>query len=82
MAKNRVQIIHEDCDASLADDTTLPYTAYLVEYKFEGFAKYDIAKCTKTVDLFDYYYDKYGKEFVGFTQSQGRINPRMWNPPK
>ena len=74
MAKNRVKIIYEDCDTSKADDTSLPYTAYLIEYMLSGFRKYDIAVCTKTVDLFDYYYDKYKKDFVKFTQSNGKCN--------
>jgi|TARA_B100000085_G_scaffold94973_1_gene86121 hypothetical protein len=82
MAKNRVKIIYEDCDPSKADDTSLPYTAYLIEYMQSGFRKYDIAVCTKTVDLFDYYYDKYKKDFVKFTQSNGKCNPKLWTAPK
>tara|TARA_Y100000361_G_scaffold19705_1_gene15348 strand:- start:16432 stop:16680 length:249 start_codon:yes stop_codon:yes gene_type:complete len=82
MAKNRVRLLHEDCDPDKAKDPTLPYTAYLVEYKSGGFRKYDIAMCTKTVDLFDYYWDKYGKDFVRFDQSDGKISPKLWQPPK
>ena len=27
-----IKVIHQDCDASLSEDKTLPYSAYLVEY--------------------------------------------------
>ena len=39
----------------------------------------------KTVDIFDVYYDKYGKDgFIGMKQSEGRVPPNRWNvePPK
>ncbi len=38
----------------------------------------------KQVDVFDAYYDKYGKDgFIGMKQSEGRIQPNRWNvtPP-
>jgi hypothetical protein len=31
-----MKIIHEDCDPDKALDKSLPYTAYLVEYKKDG----------------------------------------------
>ena len=37
-----LKVIHQDCDASLSEDKTLPYNAFLVEY-IEGEAtKFDI----------------------------------------
>ena len=39
----------------------------------------------KQVDVFDVYYDKYGKDgFIGMKQSEGRVPPNRWNvdPPK
>ena len=42
---------------------------------------YDIAIGDKAVDLFDYYYDLYKKDFIKFTQSEGRINPKLWKDP-
>ena len=35
----------------------------------------------KAVDLFDYYYDLYKKNFIRFTQSAGIVNPKLWNDP-
>ena len=30
------------------------------------------------VEMFDYYYDKYKKDFKWFKQSQGIVNPKLW----
>ena len=76
-----IQIIAEKCDPKAANNKKLPYTAYLVEYKQDGKPMYDISLASKCVDLFDYYYDLYKKDFVKFTQSKGIINPKLWNDP-
>ena len=76
-----MKVIKENCDPKDAQDKSLPYTAYLVEYKVDGKERYDISIAQKAVDLFDYYYDLYKKDFVKFTQSEGRINPKLWNDP-
>ena len=38
------------------------------------------------VEVFDNYYDKYKKDFVGFKQTEGRQRPNLYNaaaaPPK
>lgn len=74
-----VQIIAEKCDPQAANNKKLPYTAYLVEYIVDGKTTYDITIAYRAVDLFDHYYDKYKKNFVKFTQSQGIANPKLWN---
>jgi len=73
-----LKIIHEDCDPSISLDKTLPYTAYLVEYLIDGISHYDISIGRNQVEMFDYYYDKYKKDFIKFTQSEGRANPKLW----
>tara|TARA_Y100001970_G_scaffold131467_1_gene162197 strand:- start:10924 stop:11193 length:270 start_codon:yes stop_codon:yes gene_type:complete len=84
-----VKIIAEKCDKAAGDNKKLPYTAYLVEYKIDNKITYDIAIADKAADLFDHYYDKYKKNFVGFKQAGGIANPKLWNnkqkplpPPK
>ena len=83
-----MKVLHEKCDPKLAESKKLPYTAYLVEYMREGRIAYDIAAATSQVELFDEYYDKYKKDFKQFKQTEGRINPTLWNnqpkatPPK
>ena len=77
-----IKIIHKDCDPSIADDRSLPYTAYLVEYMDDGHKKYDLVTCNKKVEIFDYYWDKYREDLIRFTQSEGRTNPKLWSPSK
>ena len=79
-----ISTLHENCNPKEDNNTKLPYTAYLVSYKVEDEIRYDIAVGDKQVDVFDAYYDKYGKDgFIGMKQSEGRIQPNRWNvtPP-
>tara|TARA_R110001592_G_scaffold11657_1_gene57044 strand:+ start:22377 stop:22658 length:282 start_codon:yes stop_codon:yes gene_type:complete len=79
LGNERVNILHEDCDPELANDKSLPNSAFLVEYyDSEGNKKYDISSSYKQVDLFDFYYDKYKKGFKGWIQAEGRIDPKMY----
>jgi len=74
---SNIKILHQDCDPELANDRTLPYNAYLVTYE-NGDTKYDIVICNKQVDIFDYYWDRYRENLVGWKQSEGRVNPKLW----
>ena len=76
-----MKILKTDCDPSLQDDKTLPVNAFLVEYLLDGMTKFDIASGNKQVDIFDHYWDLYRNDLVNMTQTEGRINPKMWNPP-
>ncbi len=73
-----VQVLHENCEYDVGKDTTLPYTAYIVTYKIDGKEHHDVAISSKTVDIFDHYYDKYKKDFVTMKQTEGRVNPNLW----
>ena len=78
----KIRVLQEDCEATLADDKSLPYTCYLVTYKDkEGNKKFDLAVGNKQVDIFDHYWDKYKTGFITMTQSKGTVNPKMWNAP-
>jgi hypothetical protein len=79
-----LRILYEDCDPDKALDKSLPYTAYLIEYKKDGESHYDVALGKKQVEIFDHYWDKYRENFVNMKQSEGRINPKLWGnePPK
>ena len=78
----KIRILHEDCDPTLADDKSLPTSAFLITYIEDGREKYDIAMCNKQVELFDHYYDKYKKNLKSFTQTAGNIKPKLYNGPK
>lgn len=76
------KIIHEDCDPTLAEDRSLPYTAFLVEYIQGDITKFDIVSASKQVDIFDDYWDKYRHDLIRMTQTEGRVNPKLWQDPK
>jgi len=75
---NLMKILFEDCDPTQAEDRTLPYTTYMVEYKKDGESHYDIAMSNKRVEIFDHYWDKYRNDFVTMNQTEGRTNPKIW----
>tara|TARA_B100002019_G_C21172617_1_gene549304 strand:+ start:532 stop:786 length:255 start_codon:yes stop_codon:yes gene_type:complete len=78
-----LKILHADCDPTLAQDKGLPYTAYLVEYVQDGMTKFDIVVGRNRVEIFDHYWDNYRHDFKNMTQSEGRVNPKLWgNKPK
>jgi hypothetical protein len=77
-----MRIIHHNCDPSMADDRSLPCTAYLVTYKIDGAIAYDLVIASKKIEIFDYYWDRYRDDFVTFKQSEGRVNPKLWAPAK
>ena len=74
-----VQIIHKNCDPALAEDKTLPYTAYIVKYYDEEQHNYDIVIANKKSDIFDYYWDRYREGLIAFKQTEGRVNPKLWS---
>ena len=73
-----MKIIQSDCDASIAQDRTLPNNAFLIEYIEGDITKFDLAMSSKQVEIFDHYYDKYKKDLINITQSEGRVNPKLW----
>jgi len=75
-------ILHQNCDPKLAEDKSLPYTAYIVKYFVNEQFNYDIVITDKQVEMFDYYWDRYREGLTSFKQTEGRINPRLWNDNK
>jgi len=73
-------LLHENCDPELAKDTSLPCTAYIVEYETGGGVQYDIAISAKQSEIFDHYWDKY-HSLIGMKQTEGRANPKLWQDP-
>lgn len=77
----KIRILKEDCDPSAANDRSLPCTTFLIGYENEGRMYYDIAMSSKQADIFDHYWDKY-RSVKSMVQTEGRINPKLWTPPK
>ena len=73
-----MKVIHKDCDPTLAQDRSLPYTAYMVEYLQDGMTHFDIVGSGKRVEIFDHYWDNYRHDFKNMTQTEGRANPKLW----
>lgn len=74
-----MKIFHQDCNLELSNDRSLPYNTYLVKYKVDGEVKYDITQCNKKTEIFDYYWDRYRGDLISFEQTEGRVNPKLWN---
>ena len=75
---DRIKVIHSDCDASLAKDTSLPNNSCLVIYIENNKRKYDIVMSSKMVLIFDEYWDRYQDNLISIIYTEGRVNPRMW----
>ena len=39
---------------------------------------FDIVIGRNQVEIFDHYYDNYKQDFVNMTQTEGRVNPKLW----
>lgn len=76
-----MRIVHQNCNPSVANDRSLPYSSYLVEYEIDGAVVYDLVIANKKTDIFDYYWDLYREGLISFKQSEGRVNPKLWDDP-
>jgi hypothetical protein len=78
-----LRIIHKDCDKSLAKDRSLPRNSYLVTYIQGEIKKYDVVQASSFVEVFDNYYDNFGKDSIQKIQwTDGTVNPKtyQYNP--
>lgn len=77
------QILLEKTTLQAAKDKSFPNDARLIWYKVDEQIFIDLTRCTKTVDLFDMYYDKYGPGSVQKIDfGYGMVNPRLWGNNK
>tara|TARA_B100000282_G_scaffold161192_1_gene116413 strand:- start:5962 stop:6303 length:342 start_codon:yes stop_codon:yes gene_type:complete len=77
--KYSCQILLEKTTLHQANDKTFPTDARLIWYKVDGIEYIDLTRCRKTVELFDMYYDKYGKGSVQKIDfGYGSVNPKLW----
>ena len=74
-----VNIIHEKCEKSAAEDKTLPRNAYLVTYVLEDKITYDIVMADGKADVFDEYWDKYKEGLQSIDFANGNVKPSLWN---
>ncbi len=76
-----MQVLHEQCERNKSEDKKLPSDSFLVTYKVEEELKYDVARGASTVEVFDYYYDKY-KNVQAITWTKGVVSPRTFENVK
>ena len=78
------EIIQQRCNKLDSENPQLPNDAYIISYNHEDKIYHDITRGNKQVDLFDMYYDKFGKDLKSIEWAKGRVNPRVWGykPPE
>ena len=76
-------IILEKTTREKADDRSLPTDAFNVTYVVEGETRLDVTRSEKMMNVFDLYYDRYGKGAVQkITYGHGTIRPNLWGLKK
>tara|TARA_R100001460_G_scaffold96878_1_gene139289 strand:- start:79 stop:423 length:345 start_codon:yes stop_codon:yes gene_type:complete len=73
------QILLEKTTVEAANDKTFPTDARLIWYVVDSVTHVDLTRCSKTSQLFDMYYDKYGKNAVQKIDfGYGTVSPKLW----
>jgi len=77
------EIILEKTTKEKADDRQLPTDAFNVFYTVDGKEHLDVTRSEKMVNVFDMYYDRYGKDVVQkIDYGAGTIRPNLWGVKK
>ena len=81
------EIIQEKTTFEKSNDRKLPSDAFNVRYVVDGEERLDVTRSGKMSNVFDLYYDRYGKGAVqSITYGHGTIRPNLWGikatPPK
>lgn len=78
-SKYGCEILLEKTTLQSAKDPSFPNDAYLIWYNVNGTEYMDLCRCSKKVNLFDMYYDKYGPGAVKKIDfGYGRVSPKLW----
>ena len=73
------EILLEKTTEDKATDRSFPTDAYLVRYVENGTQHLDVTRCYKMVNIFDKYYDKYGKDSIKAIEfGHGTIKPNQY----
>lgn len=80
------EILLEDTTNEKAVDKSFPTDSFIVKYIVDGKEHIDLTRSSKMVNVFDFYFDRFGKGAVQSIQwGHGSINPSQWGyktPPK
>jgi len=73
------EILQEKTTPEKANDRKLPSDAFNVTYVVEGETRLDVTRSGKMVNVFDMYYDRYGKGSVQkIDYGHGTVNPSQY----
>ena len=73
------EILQEKTTHEKANDRKLPSDAFNVTYIVDGETRLDVTRSGKMVNIFDMYYDRYGKGSVQkIDYGHGTVNPSQW----
>tara|TARA_B100001250_G_scaffold269486_1_gene232535 strand:- start:1086 stop:1448 length:363 start_codon:yes stop_codon:yes gene_type:complete len=77
------QILQEKTTFDKSNDRKLPSDAFNVTYVVDGEKFLDVTRSSKMVNVFDMYYDRYGKDSVQKIEfGHGTVNPSMYGYKK
>ena len=81
------EIILEKTTLQKSDDRNFPSDAFNVFYVVDGKEHLDVTRSEKMINVFDMYYDRYGKDAVQkIDYGAGAVRPNLWGlkatPPK
>ena len=79
------EIILEKTTREKAEDKSLPTDAFNVLYMVDGKEHLDVTRSEKMMNVFDMYYDRYGKDAVQkIDYGAGSVRPNLWGvkPPE
>ena len=79
------EVLLERTTEEKSHDTKFPTDAYNVIYSYEGNECLDVTRSCKMANIFDLYYDRYGKGLKSTTHGHGTISPTRYGykaPPK
>jgi hypothetical protein len=72
-------LIHKQCDKALANDKSLPINSYIITYLIDDEKMYDIIQASSICEVFDKYYDEYGKGSVQEIKwTNGTVSPKTY----
>ena len=73
------EILLEKTTEEKATDKSFPTDAYIVRYVENETQHLDVTRCYKMVNIFDMYYDKYGKDSIkAIDFGHGTIKPSQY----
>ena len=82
-SKYSCEILLERTTSERANDTSFPTDAFNVSYVLDGQKFLDVTRSEKMVNVFDLYYDRYGKDVVQKIEyGRGTIRPNLWGASK